>query len=329
MIAGLRGGPLAYAASRLVTAALIVVGAMALLFSLTLLVPGNPADVLLGPRATPAVAAEFIRRMGLDRPVYERLGLFFAHVMVGDLGTDIVSGRPVLVMVLEVLPHTLVLALSAILLAIVIGLPLGCFAATRPDSRADQLLAVASVSFIAVPSFVVAVFLLLIFSLQLDWLPVLGVGRPGDVRDQLAHLVLPTVALAAGWVGYLARLIRASLLEVLREPYIRTAHAYGIPEGKVVYKYALRNACLPTLAILGLGLGRLVGYAVFAEVIFARPGVGRLIYDAIGNRNYPVVQGGVLIVVLWVALVNLLVDLSYAWIDPRIRAGLGQAEARS
>lgn len=328
MIGALREGPLGYAASRLGTSVLIVLGAMALLFSITLLVPGNAADVLLGPRATPEVAAEFIRRMGLDRPVWERLGLFFFRVLRGDLGTDIVSGRPVLDMVLDVLPYSLVLALSALAVAVTIGLPFGCLAATRPDGPADRVLAMASVAFIAVPSFVVAVFLLLLFSIQLDWLPVLGVGRPGDLRDQLAHLVLPCTALALGWVGYIARLIRSSLLEVLREPYIRTAHACGIPGSTVVFKYALRNACLPTLAILGMGLGRLVGYAVFAEIIFARPGVGKLIYDAIGNRNYPVVQGGVLVVVLWVALVNLLVDLSYAWVDPRIRAGLGRPPER-
>ena len=318
------GGPLAYAASRLFTTALIALGAMALLFSLTLLVPGNPADVLFGPRATPEVAAELSRRMGLDRPVLERLGRFVLHALRGDLGLDVISGRPVLTMVLDVLPHTLALAFSAIGLAVCVGVPLGCLAATRPNTRTDQVLALASVSLIAVPSFVVAVFLLLVFSLQLAWLPVLGAGRPGHPLDQAAHLVLPSVALAVGWIGYVARLIRSSLLEVLAQPYVRTARAFGLTERRIVYKYALRNACLPTLAVLGLGLGRLIGYAVFAEIIFARPGVGKLIYDAIGNRNYPVVQGGVLVVVLWVALVNLLVDLSYAWIDPRIRAGLGQ-----
>jgi peptide/nickel transport system permease protein len=326
-MAGGGGGALAYAGSRLLTAGLIAVGAMALLFSLTLLVPGNPADVLLGPRATPEVAAEFTRRMGLDRPLPERLLRFFAQVLRGDLGLDVVSGRPVLTMVLEVLPHTLALALAAMGLAVAAGVPLGCLAAARPGSRADQLLAVASVSVIAVPSFVVAVFLLLVFSLHLAWLPVLGAGRPGDLADQAVHLVLPGVALALGWVGYLARLVRASLLEVLAQPYIRTARACGVGEARIILKYALRNACLPTLAIMGMGLGRMVGYAVFAEIIFARPGVGKLIYDAIGTRNYPVVQGGVLVVVLWVALVNLLVDLSYAWVDPRIRAGLGRPPA--
>jgi peptide/nickel transport system permease protein len=314
-----------YLASRVVTTLLVVVGAIALLFALTLLVPGDPATILLGPRATPEMIAAFSARMGFDRPVHEQILLFFGHVLQGDLGTDIISGRPILIMVMEVLPNTIALTFAAIGLAALIGVPLGCYAATHPDSRGDQILALMSVSFIATPSFVVAVYLLLIFSIWLHWFPVLGAGEAGDLADQLHHLVLPTVSLALGWVGYIARLMRTSLLEVLGEPFIRTSRAYGIAERTVVYKYALKIASIPTVAVLGLGVGSLLGGAIFAEIIFARPGIGTLIYQAILNRNYPVVQGGVLVIVFLFVVTNLAVDLSYAWLDPRVRQSLRSA----
>jgi peptide/nickel transport system permease protein len=293
-----------------------------LLLSLTLLIPGDPATVLLGPRATPETVAALNAEMGLDLPLPTRLVQFLAHAATGDLGRDILSHRPVSAMVLQALPNTILLALSAIFLAVLIGIPLGTIAALKADGIADQAIAFLSVGFVSAPSFVNSIFLLLIFSLWLGWFPVLGAGDTGDPLDQLWHVVLPAVALAVGWIGYIARLLRSSLLEVLNEPYVRTMRAYGLPEAVVVLKYALKPACIPTLAILGMGMGELLGGAVFAEVIFNRPGLGSLIYDSIAVRNYPVVQGGVLIVVLLFVVTNLLVDLSYLWIDPRIRARL-------
>lgn len=307
-------------ASRLLTTALVVVGAVALLFALTLLVPGNPAAVLLGPRATPEAIAALAERMMLDRPVHERLLAFFGQVLGGDLGTDIISGRPILDMVLDVLPFTVALTAAAVALAVAVGVPLGCYAATHPDSRGDRVAAVLSVGLIAIPNFVVAIYLLLVFSIWLDWLPVLGAGEPGNLGDQLVRLILPALSLALGWIGYIARLMRSSLLEVLGEPFIRTARAFGVPERTIVYRYALKNAAIPTLAVLGLGVGQLLGGAVFAEIVFARPGVGTLLFDAIQTRNYPVVQAGVLVVVALFVLTNLAVDLSYVWLDPRMRA---------
>jgi len=315
----MRDGTLRYLASRLVTSLLIVFGAMLLLFALTVLVPGDPAATLLGPQATPEFARQFIHEMGLDRPLHERLWLFFANVLTGNLGVDVLSGRPVAGMVLAVLPYTLVLTFAAIALSVLLGVPLGVFAATHRGSVADHVLAFVSVAFIAVPGFVVAILLLLVFSLWLDWLPVLGAGNAHDWGDQAKRLVLPTIALALGWIGFIARLVRSSMLEALAEPWIRTSRAYGIPERLVTYKYALKNACIPTLAILGMGVGRLLGGAVLVEIVFSRPGLGRLIYDALSVRNFPVVQGAVLVVVVLFVAVNLLVDLSYSAIDPRIR----------
>jgi peptide/nickel transport system permease protein len=311
-----------YLASRLVTTVLIVFGAMLLLFLLPTFVPGDPASTLLGPQATPEYAARFIHEMGLDQPVHIRLPRFFGNLLTGNLGIDVLSGRSVSAMVWSVLPSTLILNFSAIGLAVLLGVPLGIFAATHRGSLLDHALAFISVGFIAVPSFVIAIFLLLIFSIWLDWLPVLGAGREYDFWDQARRLILPTLALSLGWIGYIARLVRSSMLEVLGENYIRTSRAYGLSERLITYKYALKNACIPVIAILGLGVGRLLGQAVLVEIVFARPGIGRLVYDAVASRNYPVVQGAVLMVVIIFVVVNLVVDLSYSAIDPRIRHGI-------
>ncbi len=313
-----------YLTSRLVTTALIVFGAMLLLFTLSSIVPGDPAATLLGPQASPEYSKRFIAEMGLDQPLHIRMWRFFSNVVRGDLGTDVVSGRSVASMIAAVIPYTLILTFSAIALAVLTGVPLGIFAATHRGSVADNLLAFVSVAFIAVPGFVVAIFLLLIFAIWLDWLPVLGTSTSGDLADEFRRMVLPTVALALGWVGFIARLVRTSMLEVMGENYIRTSRAFGLPERLITYKYALKNACIPTITILGLGIGRLLGGAVLIEIVFARPGLGRLIYGAISERNYPVVQGAVLVVVVVFVLVNLLVDLSYSAIDPRIRHDSGQ-----
>lgn len=292
---------------------------MLLLFALAALVPGDPAAVLLGPQASAEAAQRFVAEMGLDQPVHLRLLHFVGRVAVGDLGTDVLSGRRVAALIGAVLPYTIVLTLAAIGLAVLLGVPLGVFAATRPGSPVDTLLAVVSVAFIALPGFVVAIGLLLVFSIWLDWLPVLGAGDPASLADQARRLVLPTIALALGWIGFIARLVRAGMLDVLAEPHIRTLRAHGVSERRITHRFALKNACIPVIAILGLGIGRLLGGAVLIEIVFARPGLGRLLYDAILSRNYPVVQGAVLVVVVLFVMVNLLVDLSYALIDPRIR----------
>jgi peptide/nickel transport system permease protein len=249
---------------------------------------------------------------------------FFSRLIVGDLGQDVFNDRPVLQLVAAALPNTVALAISAMLLAIAIGVPLALISAHRPGGRIDRLIAFVSVGFISTPSFVVSVFLLMIFSVKLGWFPVLGAGERGDILDQLWHLVLPTLALAAGWVGYIARLLRSSLLEVLSESHIRTLRAYGVSDVKILIKYTLKPAILPTIAVLGMGFGELLGGAVFAEVIFNRPGLGSLIYDSIRTRNYPVVQGGVFVIVLLYVLTNLVAELSQTLTDPRERSRLAR-----
>ncbi len=238
-------------------------------------------------------------------------------------GVDFVSDEDVTSLVFSALPHTIVLAVSSLVLAIGIGVPLGVYAATHPNTWLDRVMGLISVSFITVPSYLAALLLVLIFSVHLHWLPAIGTGDFSDPVDYLRHLILPAIALGLAWIGYFARLVRASMLEVLNTNYIRTAHAFGIRERVIFYRYALKNAIIPTIAVLGVGLGTLMGYAIFVEVIFARPGLGTLIYDSIESRNYPVVRGGVLVVAILFVTCNLLADLSYRFLDPRIRAEQG------
>ena len=318
--------PLAhFIAQRVAAALLTLAGALLFLFVIIQFVPGDLAGVMLGPRATPELRAQFAERMGLDRPILEQAWLFLTRVATGDLGTDVITDRKILTIILEVLPNTLQLAGAGLLIAVMLGVTLGCIAALRPGSVLDTVLGVTSVAFITTPSFVIAIFLLLIFSIQLHWLPVTGAGAPGDPLDRLAHLVLPAAALSIGWIGYLARLIRASLLEVLSEQHVRMMRAYGVPEGRIVRHFALRLAVVPMIAMMGIGLGDMISNAVFVEIIFARQGIGKLIYDAILNRNYPIVQAGILFTVLTYVTCNLLVDVINAFLDPRIARSLKQA----
>ena len=309
---------------RLVAAVLTLAGAIMFLFVIIQFVPGDLLGILLGPRATPQMRAEFAERMGLDRSIPEQIWLFFSRAATGNLGEDPISHRPILDMLLEVMPNTLQLAGCALIISVVFGIALGCIAALKPGSALDTGLGVTSVSFITTPAFVVAIFLLLIFSLQLHWLPVTGAGASGDPLDRLSHLVLPATALSIGWIGYLARLIRASLLEVLSEQHVRMMRAYGVPEGRIVRHFAMRLALVPMVAVMGIGIGDMISNAVFVEIIFARQGVGKLIYDAILTRNYPVVQAGILFTVVTYITCNLLVDILNALLDPRIARSLKQ-----
>ncbi len=311
-----------FLALRLGAALLTMAGAILLLFVLTQFVPGDLITIMLGPRVTPELREAFAERMGLDKSLLERMWLFFSHAAVGDFGTDVISSRPIREIVLEVLPKTLQLAFAAMLIGGGLGLLLGCVAALRPGSRLDTFLGFASVAFITTPSFVVAIFLLLTFSLGLGWFPVTGAGDPNDLGDRLAHLVLPASALAIGWIGYIARLVRASLLEVLSEQHIRMMRAYGVPERRIVGRYALKLAVVPIVVVVGLGMGELIGHAVFVEIIFARPGIGSLIYNSIMTRNYPVAQAGLLLIVFVYVTANFAVDIVNSLIDPRIARSL-------
>ncbi len=311
-----------YVLHRLALAVLIVAVALAMLFGMIHLVPGDPASIALGPRATPDMVEEFRRRMGLDRPLPVQFLLFFLNMLRGDLGRDVFTNQPVLQLVLQQLPSSLALAGAGLGWAIAIGVPLGCFSAVNRNSWLDRLSGVLSVSAIAIPSFVIALYLLLVFAVWLRWFPALGMSQTGTLGEQLWYLVLPAIAVGLGWVGFLARLVRASMLEILGENHIRTLRAYGLPERWVVYRYALKLAILPTVSLLGAGIGRLLSGAVFAEIVFTRPGIGKLVYDGVISRNYPVVMGTVLVTTILFVLCTLIADLINAMLDPRVRERL-------
>lgn len=311
-----------YAAKRLGLGVVIVSVAMAALFAMIYVVPGDPASVALGPRATPEMVEALRARMGLDQPIWMQFWNFYSGAWRGDLGMEVLSNRPVLAVVMEQLPYTLALIAGGITWAVALGIPLGCLAAVRRGSWADRIVGVLSVAVIAVPSFVVAIYALLVFAVTLRWLPAIGAGEPGDLGDQLVHLILPSLAVGLGWVGYIARLVRASMLEVLESSHIRTARAYGLTERRIVYRYALPLAILPTITLLGIGVGQMLSSAVFAEIVFARPGIGKLVYDSILTRNYPVVTGAVLVTTVFFVLVNVLADLLIGALDPRVRRSL-------
>ncbi|MBF2759579.1 MAG: ABC transporter permease [Ectothiorhodospiraceae bacterium AqS1] len=308
-----------YTLKRLGLAVVIASMAMSLLFCMIYLIPGDPAAVALGPRATEAMRDALHIKMGLDQPVWVQFRNFFIAAWSGDLGREVLSDRPVLQVVMEQLPHTLILIAGGIGWSVALGIPLGAWAALKRGSLWDRIVGILSVSVIAIPSFVIAVYALLVFAVFLRWLPAIGAGEPGDITDQAMHLILPSLAVGLGWVGYLARMVRASMLEVLEAPHIRTARAFGLPEGLITYRYALGIAILPTVTLLGVGIGQMLTSAVFAEIVFARPGVGKLVYDAILTRNYPLVTGGVLITTVLFVLINLLADLIVGALDPRVR----------
>ena len=295
---------------------------MTLMFFMIHLVPGDPARILLGPRATPEMIADISMRMGLDQPLIIQLVKFLGNILKGDLGMDVISNRPVTAIVFGQLPYTLWLIFSAIFGAMLIGIPLGCYSALHRNTLADRISGVISVTCITAPSFVVALYSLLIFAVTLKWFPSIGAGEKGDFFDQLAHLVLPAFAIGLAWVGYLSRLVRASMLEVMGENHIRTARAYGLTESTIIYRYALKIAILPTVTVIGVGMGFLISAAVLTEIVFARPGLGKLIIESITSRNYPVVMGSVLISTVLFVISTTISDLVNAFLDPRIRANL-------
>ena len=310
---------LAYAVKRIGLGILILVLVMVAMYAAVFLVPGDPATVALGPRATPELKRLLIERMGLDQPVWWQIIEFFRNALTGNLGYDVWSNRPVSTLVLEALPNTLILGLTALTVALLIGVPLGCLSVMRRGTAADAVIGVLSVGVIAVPSFVVAIYSLLLFAVTLRWLPAIGAGEAGDFVSQAKALVMPAAAIALGWIGYIARMVRASMMEVMGEPHIRTARSFGLPEWKIVSKYALRIAIIPTISLVAVGLGSILSSAVFVEAVFARPGIGKLITDAVNTRNYPVVMGTVLIMTAIYVSITIAADLLIARLDPRVR----------
>ena len=313
---------LLYSLKRIGLALVIIFFAMLVLFSLIHLIPGDPVSIALGPRATAEIQAKYAERMGLNDPFIVQYLKFMWNALQGDLGSDVFTDRPVTQTVLSQMKFTVILAIAGLDWAALLGIPLGCLSAVQRNSFLDKFAGVLSVGTIAIPSFVVSIWALLFFAVMFKLFPVIGAGKSGDLLDQIWHLILPAFAIGLGWVGYLARIVRASMLEVMGENYIRAAKAYGLPNSVVVYRYALKVAILPTVTLLGVGMGNLLSGAVFAEIIFARPGVGKLIVDMVMTRNFPVVQGAVLLTSILYVLMVTLTDLLAASLDPRVRKSI-------
>ncbi|MFD3004403.1 nickel ABC transporter permease [Thermus tengchongensis] len=301
-----------YAIRRLLIAIPTLFGVVLLVFLMVRLAPGDPAVLLAGEFATPETLQAIRERYGLDRPLPEQFLLYLGALLRGDLGESARSRRPVLEELKTYFPNTVELAVAAILVALLTGIPLGILAALRPGSGLDLGVMTLALLGVSMPVFWFGLLAILIFSVNLGWFPVAGKGT-------LAHLVLPAVTLGVNATALLARMTRGTLLEVLSQDYIRTARAKGLRERVVVFKHALRNAMIPVVTVAGLEFGSLLAGAVITETIFAWPGLGQLLVSSILARDYPVVQGAVLLVATSFILVNLLVDLLYAWIDPRVR----------
>jgi peptide/nickel transport system permease protein len=288
-----------------------LLGVATLVFAFLHLVPGDPVEIMLGESAAPADVAELRRELGLDRPLLVQYGRFLAHAARGDLGRSIVYRAPVSHVIATRYPATLELAAAALVVALALALPLGIVAAVRPRSALDRGARLASLAGVCLPSFWLGPLLILVFSLRLGWLPVSG-------RGGIAHLVLPAVTLGLGMAGILVRLTRTSMLAALREDYVRSARAKGAPERRVVLVHALRNALVPVTTVAGLQAGALLAGAIITETIFAWPGLGRLVVQAIDARDYPLVQGCVLAIAASYVVVNTATDLLQRAIDPRI-----------
>jgi peptide/nickel transport system permease protein len=311
-----------YIARRLLLLVPVLAGVSIIVFMVLHLSPGDPVEIMLGTQATQEDRDRLRADLGLDQPLHVQYVRWLGHVVRGDLGRSLWMRRPVLGEVLIRLQATLVLTGTALLLSTSLGLALGVASAMRPHSLLDRLSAVASLFGASMPSFWLGIVLMVVFALRLGWLPASGMYAPyggGDVRDLAAHLVLPAITLAAASVTIIARLTRATMLETLGQDYIRTARAKGVVERAVVLRHGLKNAMIPIVTVIGVQAGYLLGGAVLTETVFAWPGVGTLMVQGILARDFPLVQGCVLVVALSFVLVNLAVDLLYAWLDPRIR----------
>ena len=310
-----------YLAQRLFLMGITVIGMVTVVFFLIRLIPGDPAEYMLGDYATEENLAALRAELGLNLPIYEQYLRFMGRALTGDLGTSVVTGQPAMDEVVESLPWSAALAFSGIVIAIVMGVPLGVISAIRQGSWTDlgvMLLALGGISF---PVFWVGLVGILIFSHEIPVFPALGATSSSSILKQVHHLALPALVLGMSVAAYIARLTRSAMLEVLSQEYIRVAYAMGVPERRVVYRLALRNALIPVLAVIGVTFAWSLGSAILVEAVFSRPGMGSMILKAIFARDYQLVQAGVMVLAFAVVLINTSLDIVYGVVDPRVRTG--------
>ncbi len=305
-----------YALRRVLGAVPTLLGVATLIFLMIHLVPGDPVEAMLGEYAAPSAREELRSQLGLDKPLHEQYLGFLGGLVTGDLGRSVaLEGRPKVAQVIaEAFPTTMILALAAMAVALVIALPAGTISAARKNTLTDYAVSTGALLGISIPNFWLGPLLILLFSIQLGWLPVSGLEDPRS-------LVLPALTLGASLAAALTRMVRAAMTEELSQDYIRTARAKGLPEWRVVGVHALRNSLIPVVSIAGLQFGALLAGAVVTERIFSIQGIGFILIDAIGRRDYPLVQGTILVIAACYIAVNLATDLMYSVIDPRVRYG--------
>ncbi|MAB00738.1 MAG: glutathione ABC transporter permease [Stappia sp.] len=309
----------AFILKRLGFAAITLFAVLTIVFFIVRVLPGDPALAILGDQASEAALEAMRVRLGLDVPLYQQYVAFLGGVIVGDWGVSMVSGRPVIQEILKVLPATIELTLAALVLGIVVGVPIGVWSAVRRNRVFDYIARIGSLLGLSFPAFVSAVLLLLAFSIQLRWFPVISSGQGSSLADRLRDLALPAINLGLIMAAYITRVTRSAMLEVLNQDYVRTARAKGLAFAIIVWRHCLRNALIPVVTVVGLYLGILIGNSVLTEIVFNRPGLGKLIVGALNQRDYTMLQGMMVIYTLIVVLVNLVTDLTYGLIDPRIK----------
>lgn len=304
---------------RIVSAAIIVWAVVTIVFFSMRLIPADPAEVVLGDQASAESLAQFRKKAGLDRPLVEQYWTFIERAVVADLGRSLVNNAQVAPQIESVLPYTITLALAALGVGVLIGIPLGVLTAVKRNTWIDFTGRCFALLGFSLPAFYLGVALLIVFSVWLGWFPVIHSMRGSSLAEHVYKLILPAVSLGLIQAAYITRLTRSTMLEELRKDYIRTAQAKGLTMRKVLFKHALRNALIPVVTAIGLYAGSALGGAILTETVFNRPGLGKLLVGAIAQRDYNLIQGGLIVFALMIVALNLIIDLSYALIDPRVK----------
>jgi ABC-type dipeptide/oligopeptide/nickel transport system permease component len=310
---------LSYVAKRLLLALPTLLAVLTVVFFFVRIAPGDPAFIILGDQASQQALAAVRHSLGLDQPIPLQYVAFLGQVLQGDLGASLVTNKRVWDEVVKVLPYTIDLTLTALAIGVALGLPLGIIAARSRNGAIDYVARFFSLLGLSFPAFVSAILLLLAFAIQLHWFPVISAGRLDDAGERLRSLALPAINLGLIMVAYVMRVTRSSMLGVLGEDYIRTARAKGVPGRVVIWRHALRNALIPVVTVVGLYLGVLIGNSVLTEIVFNRPGLGKLIVNSLNQRDYTMLEGMMVIYAFFIVIANLLTDLTYGLVDPRVK----------
>lgn len=308
-----------FVANRFLLSIPTLLAVLTIVFLIARVIPGDPAAVILGDSASQEALQNLRHRLGVDQPLIKQYFDFLLGVFKGDIGDSLITGTPVIREVMNVLPYTIDLTIAGVLIGVLFGVPLGIVTALHRNSAIDFISRIFSLLGLSFPAFYSAILLIIVFSLQLGWFPVISSGDLSNPLQRLHHLVLPACNLGLIMIAYVTRATRSSMLDVLREDYMRTARAKGIPEMVILLRHALRNALIPVITVIGLYIGVLVGNSILTEIVFNRPGLGKLIIGALSQRDYTMLQGLMIVYSFIVVLTNLITDLTYGFSDPRVK----------